>query len=86
MTDAAVIVLLALVALAVLVIESAVLWSRRQSGLSLRRWLPFVLAGIGLLLALLAAALGLRWPWVGACLALAGVAHAADLIGRWPRR
>ncbi|RZU02884.1 hypothetical protein [Rivibacter subsaxonicus] len=85
MSDPAIVVVLALTALMVLAIESALLWGRRRRGLAVGQWLPFVLAGAGLLLALLAAALGMRWPWVGACLAIAGVAHAADLIARWPR-
>ena len=87
MTDGALILLLALVALAVLVIESLWLWSRRaQGGPGIGQWLPFVLAGACLLLALVASALGLRWQWVGVCLAAAGVAHVMDLVGRWPRR
>jgi O-antigen ligase len=87
MTDGALILLLALVALAVLAIESLWLLGRRQrGGPGIGQWMPSVLAGACLLLALVAAALGLRWQWVGVCLAAAGVAHGADLIGRWPRR
>ncbi len=85
MTDASIVALLATVALAVLLIEALVLWTRRGRGLALGQWLPFVLAGAGLLVALLAAALGLQWQIVAIALAVAGLAHAADLIGRWPR-
>ena len=85
MTDAGIVALLAMTALAVLLIESVVLWARRGRGLPVGAWLPFVLAGAGLLVALLAAALGLQWQIVAIAMAVAGVAHAADLIGRWPR-
>ena len=85
MTDAGIVALLAMTALAVLLIESGVLWARRGRGLPVGAWLPFVLAGAGLLVALLAAALGLQWQIVAIAMAVAGVAHAADLIGRWPR-
>lgn len=85
MTHSEVIVLLALIALAVLAIESVVLWTRRGQGLAVGAWLPFVLAGASLMVALLATALGLHWQIVAILLAVAGLAHVADLVGRWPR-
>jgi hypothetical protein len=85
MTDAGIVALLAVTALAVLLIEGVVLWARRSRGLAVGQWLPFVLAGAGLLVALLASALGLQWQIVAIALAVAGLAHAADLIGRRPR-
>lgn len=47
--------------------------------------LPNLLAGLLLTVALRAALGGAAWPWIAACLAAAGLAHAADLRRRWPR-
>jgi hypothetical protein len=41
-------------------------------------------AGLPLLLALRAALTGSAWPSIAACLCVALVAHAADLLRRWP--
>lgn len=42
-------------------------------------------AGLALMLALRLALADLAWPWVAACLAGAGLAHALDLRARWPQ-
>jgi hypothetical protein len=64
--------------------------------LALHRWrglgpgprlvLPRLLAGLLLMLALRAALMGSRGPFIAFWLALAGVAHVVDLWLSWPRR
>ena len=52
-------------------------------GLAPSRLLPNIAAGIFLMLALRLEMLDAGWPWLAACLALAGGAHVIDL---WMRR
>lgn len=72
--------------LALVVIEIVVLGMvriRRGAGPGWRALVPNLLAGAALLLALRAALTGAAWPWVPLWLAVAGVAHVADLHFRW---
>jgi hypothetical protein len=72
-------------ALAVLVIEALViLFHNRLTGRgpTLGRTLPFLLAGVCLLLAWRTSAAGLAWPLPAALLAGAGAAHLVDLLRR----
>jgi hypothetical protein len=76
-------------AIAITVIEVIVLLAvRRRTGLGIapRPLLANAGAGLGLMLAVRAALVGAAWPWIAACLAAAGLAHAIDLAARWPRR
>lgn len=76
--------LLADLALAIIVLEAAVIfWVRRAQGVRILVDIgPFLAAGAGLLIALRAALVG--WPptVIVAALALAGVAHCVDLARR----
>ena len=56
---------------------------RRIRGLALRDLAGTLAAGAALLLALRAALRGEPWMAVAGWLALAGTAHAADLLRRW---
>lgn len=47
------------------------------------RWLPNLLSGAALLLALRLALGQAWWGWLAACLLLALVAHLVDLAARW---
>lgn len=58
---------------------------RYRIGPSPRDLWPTLAAGAALLLALRAALVGAHWTVVAAWLALAFVAHLADLHRRWPR-
>ena len=74
--------------LAVVALEAVLLllWRRRSgAGLPAAELLPTLLAGAGLMLAWRASAAGAPALWVGAAMALAGVAHAIDLGRRWRR-
>lgn len=69
-------------------IEAAVLavWHRvRRTGPAPREWLPTLLSGLFLMLALRAALQGSDWTTWAAWLAAAGLAHVADMLGRWKR-
>ncbi len=80
--------LIDLIVLAVLV-EWAVLGilhHRTGRGLSWWQLLPNLAAGLCLMLALRAALTSAGWIWIAFLLALSGLAHVADLRGRWPRR
>jgi hypothetical protein len=57
--------------------------ARRGSGIAWRSLLPNLFAGAALLLALRAAITGAAWPWIALWLAVAGLAHLADLRTRW---
>lgn len=75
--------------LLLVVVELAVLTAIRRltgRGVSTTALLPNLLAGAALLLALRAALTGAAWPWTAAWLAVAGLAHAADLAVRWDAR
>jgi hypothetical protein len=72
--------------LLLIVLEIAVLGyirARRGSGIAWRALLPNLIAGAALLLALRAAITGAAWPWTALWLAVAGLAHVADLRTRW---
>lgn len=72
--------------LLLVVVEVAVLGyirARRGSGIAWWALLPNLLAGAALLLALRAAITGAAWPWIALWLAVAGLAHLADLRTRW---
>ncbi len=58
---------------------------RRLSGrgLRIRQFAANLLAGASLMLAVRGALAGAGWPWLAACFAIAGLAHAVDL---WLRR
>lgn len=61
------------------------LLGQRVRGLGLRELVGTLAAGAALLLALRAALRDEPWTAVASWLALAGVAHAADLLRRWSR-
>ena len=54
-------------------------------GFAVRLIISNLMAGLFLTLALKASLIGAPWPWTAASLAAAGVAHALDLVVRWPR-
>jgi hypothetical protein len=58
-------------------------WHMTRRGIAPARLLPNLLAGAALLLALRLALSDFAWPWYTACLAIAGIANAADLRQRW---
>ena len=69
-------------AIAITVVELIVLFVRhRRAGRhrEARALLANVGAGLCLMLAVRAALAGAAWPWLAACLAGAGAAHAVDL-------
>ena len=72
--------------LAVFAIEAVViawLWRAKQRGLSPAQFWPTAMAGVMLVIALRFALAGVQWPWIGLCLAGAGLAHAVDVWMRW---
>jgi len=73
--------------LALIGIEAAVLLlaGRRMRAVAVSDWFYCLLAGALLLVAMRCALAQLPWQWVGLSLALAGVAHAADLRRRFLR-
>ena len=73
-------VILALVALEVLVLVA--IHRRTGRGIAPRALLPVVLAGVFLLLAVRCALVAAEWPWIGACLLAAMLAHGVDLVCR----
>ena len=78
--------LVANLVLALLALEAAallLLWRLRGRGIAPGRLLPMLLAGAFLLLALRAALTGQGAGAIALFLALAGIAHAADLKSRW---
>jgi hypothetical protein len=68
------------------VIALLALRSRTGRGIAPRALLANAGAGLALMVAVRAALVGAAWPLIAACLAAAGLAHAIDLAGRWPRR
>lgn len=71
----------------VMLAEAAVLIGYRlvkARGFAVSHVVTNLLAGLFLVLALKAALASAPWQWIAASLALAGVAHAVDVIMRWP--
>ncbi|MBL6455641.1 hypothetical protein JMJ55_09925 [Belnapia sp. T6] len=58
-------------------------WHRTGRGLAPAAFLPFLLAGACLMLALRAALVGAAWPWMALALLGALLAHLLDLWRRW---
>lgn len=56
---------------------------RTGKGLAPAEFLPTLAAGLALMLAVRAGASGAGWAWVAAGLAMAGLAHLADVRRRW---
>jgi len=75
------------VLLVLISIEAAVLFLARgrSSAVSVSDWLYCLLAGGLLLVALRFALAQFSWHWIALALALAGVAHVADLRRRFTR-
>ena len=63
------------------------LWFHRITGKGVgpRALLPFLAAGVCLMLALKAALTGGSWTWIAVMLSLAFVFHLADIALRWRR-
>jgi hypothetical protein len=72
-------------ALIVLVLMEAIVLFRRHRGGGLPRFLPTLLAGLGLLVALRLVLADAPGFWIHLCIAASGVAHAIDLIRMWRR-
>lgn len=73
------------VVIAVTLLECAALFFYHRStkrGLAPGDYLLNMIAGVWLMLALRSALGGAGWIWIAACLALAGLAHTADIAGR----
>ena len=69
--------------LAAVLIEAFLLaWLGRQRGLSVLRWLPSLLAGAALLIAVRMVIADAEWSWIATILGLAGLAHVYDLMHR----
>jgi hypothetical protein len=63
------------------------LWRRLTGrGLVVRQWLPMMAAGGCLMLALRLAVGGAALHWILLCLLGSAIAHATDLVRRWPVR
>lgn len=73
--------ILAIVAVEFVVI--AVYWRRTGRGIAPAQLAPNLLAGALLLIALRLVLSATAWPWVVACLSLAGIANVVDLRRRW---
>lgn len=74
--------------LALVAVEAVALslyWRSVHRGVALADWLPNLLAGALLLLALRLSIGGADWMKICACLAAAGLAHVVDLTRRWRR-
>ena len=65
------------------VVALSIYWRATRRGIAPSQLLPNLLAGALLLVALRLALSDCSWPWYTACLAMAGVANAADLRQRW---
>lgn len=74
-----------LVLVAVEAVVLLALWRRSGAGLAPARFLPTLLSGAFLLLALRDAVADAPWHRIWLWLTLSLVAHAADLLGRWRR-
>lgn len=72
--------------IALVALEAGVLsWRRRRTGAPLTRFVPTLIAGLGLLLALRLVLGGAPTIWVHLCIAASGVAHAIDIVRMWRR-
>ncbi len=74
------------VIIALTVAEGVALWlwrRRRGSGPAPAEWLPNLLSGLCLMLALRGALAGWAGLWILACLAASGAIHGTDLVRRW---
>ena len=68
-------------------LEMLALWGFHRitgRGLAPAAWVPNLLAGLSLMLALRALAADAGWPWIVAGLMGSALAHAVDLRRRWP--
>jgi hypothetical protein len=75
------------IAIAITLLECVALLAYHRftgRGVVPRDVLPNMAAGLALMVALRSALTGAGWAWVAASLALAGLAHVADLRRRWP--
>lgn len=75
--------------LLVVVIEAIAVigyWARFRRGIAPADFLPSLLAGALILLALRFAIAGPGWLLPAACLSGAGLAHLIDVVRRWKRR
>jgi hypothetical protein len=80
--------LLADVILVVMALECVALivyWRLTRRGVAPSDFALNLMSGFCLALALRAALGGVWWGWIAACLGLAGLAHALDLMTRWRR-
>lgn len=75
-----ILILVAIEALALILV-----WRFARRGVAPLDLLPNLCAGAFLLLALRTTLAGQSWMLVSGCLAAAGLAHLADLRGRWRR-
>ncbi|SFK66095.1 hypothetical protein [Methylocapsa palsarum] len=74
--------------LVIMALECVVLIAYRRltkRGIPASGFLLNLLSGFCLVLALRGALAGAGWAWIGASLAIAGLAHAFDLTMRWDR-
>ena len=89
MSEAGLVLAGAVIALAILALELVWLWrmATRNDPKALPRLtiLLIVLAGAGLITALILAMIGAEPRWIGLALAIAGLAHAGDLLRRLNR-
>lgn len=72
--------------LILVIVEAALIagyWRLTGKGIRALDLLPNLFAGFFLVLALRAVLTGQDWTWSCACLALAGLAHVADMARRW---
>ena len=77
------------VVIVITLLEGLVLaaWHRTSGrGLAPSEFMPNLVAGLALMLALRAGGSALGWGWVAVALAVAGLAHAADVRRRLRRR
>ncbi len=90
MSEAGLVLAGAVMALVILAIEAVWLWRMRQQdgakALPRLTILLIVAAGAGLISALILAMIGAEARWIGLALALAGLAHAWDLLRRLNRQ
>lgn len=90
MSEAGLVLAGAVMALVILAIEAVWLWRmRHQDGAKALPRLTILLivaAGAGLISALILAMIGAEARWIGLALALAGLAHAWDLLRRLNRQ
>ena len=77
----------AVIAFTLLEVAALALYHRVTGrGLAPRDFLPSLAAGLALMFAVRAGITGAGWGWVALGLMASGLAHAADLRGRWRSR